>query len=616
MHLRDIELLAPARDLACGLAAIDHGADAVYIGGPRFGARAAAANSLADIERLVQYAHLFRARVYVALNTLFHEEELAQAVELCRQLDEIGVDALIIQDLGLLECALPPIPLHASTQLDNRTPEKVRFLEQVGFTQVVLARELSLEQIRAIRNATTVPLECFVHGALCVSYSGQCFISEVMAGRSANRGECAQFCRHKFDLMDDQGKILARDRYLLSLKDLDLSSHLSDLIDAGVRSFKIEGRLKDSHYVKNVTAAYRLALDTIIDARDDLVRASAGRCRFSFTPDPSRSFSRGATDYFLQAPRAKTAEIRTPKSIGKRIGQVVSMDSKFFLVSGGEPLHNGDGLCFFDRSGTLIGLRVNRVEGNRVFSKDDIGELGLSEGAGLYRNSDIAFNAQLEQSRLCRTIGLKLSLSESVDGLQLQVVDEDGLHSLTTLAVTREQAKKPGGLEAVAVKQLQKSGGTIFRVDEVQLHLAADLFVSASVFNELRRRALDHHMEKRQHAYVPERVAIVANSVPWLRSRVDYRDAVSNSKAAAFFLRHGVEQADPAQLRPEQAEDCALMTTKYCIRRQLGICARSGKDQQGSGAPLILADNTGRYLVRFHCDLCEMTIVRVKGKPK
>lgn len=616
MNLRDIELLAPARDLACGLAAIDHGADAVYIGGPQFGARSAAANSLADIEALVHCAHLFRARVYVALNTLFRQEELPRAVELCFQLDDIGVDGLIIQDVGLLECELPPIPLHASTQMNNRTPEKVGFLEQVGFTQVVLARELSLEQIRAIRAATTVPLECFVHGALCVSYSGQCYISEVMAGRSANRGECAQFCRHKFDLLDGSGTILEKDRYLLSLKDLDLSRHLQGLIDAGVRSFKIEGRLKDIHYVKNVTAAYRQALDAIIDRRDDLVRASAGRCRFDFTPDPSRSFSRGATDFFLKGARRTMAEIRTPKSIGKLVGRVSSLEAKSFTLTGDAPLHNGDGLCFFDRHGILVGLRVNRVDGNRVFLKDGLAQSGLGVGTELYRNSDLAFQAQLEQSNRCRTIGLRLTLVEIDDGLQLEVVDEDGLRSCTTMAVTKETSRNPGSIEAVAAKQLHKSGGTVFSVDEVHLQIAADLFVPAAVLNELRRQALESHLEQRRSSFLRERVTIVPNAVPWVRSRVDYRDNITNDKAAAFFRRHGVSLVDRQGVRADQVADCALMTTKYCIRRQLGICVRATQSNHGTAEPLILADNTGRYAVHFDCDACEMTVTRLEGKPE
>lgn len=616
MIKRDLELLAPARDLSCGLAAIDHGADAVYIGGPAFGARSAAANSLEDIRALVDAAHLFGVRVYVALNTLFREEELGQAVALCHQLDGIGVDALIIQDLGLLECALPPIPLHASTQLNNRTAEKVRFLEQVGFTQVVLARELSLAQIREIRAATTVDLECFVHGALCVSYSGQCYISEVMAGRSANRGECAQFCRHSFDLLDAKGTLLVKDRTLLSLKDLDLSSHLAELIDAGVRSFKIEGRLKDVHYVKNVTAAYRQALDTLIDGRDDLVRASSGRCRFTFSPDPSRSFSRGSTDYFLKAPRVKMAEHRTPKAIGKRVGRVAALEGQSFVMEGVEVLHNGDGLCFFDRHDTLVGLRVNRVEGMRVFPKDRLDRLGLAVGMELYRNSDTAFMAMLEQSRDCRTIGLRLLVSESGAGLQVAVEDEDGFCSRVEMAVNKERANKPGAIAEVARKQLLKSGGTVFRVDEVQVELAEDLFVPAAMLNELRRQALDNHLALRRGSYQRQRAPLVPTSVPWSKAQVDYRDNISNSKAVAFFSRHGVEGIDRNGLQPHGVEDCALMTTKYCIRRQLGICTRTVKEPGSVAEPLILADNTGRYLVRFHCEVCEMTITRLVEPPR
>lgn len=615
MTIRDIELLAPARDLACGLAAVDHGADAVYIGGPSFSARAAAANSLADIQALVEQAHLFGVRVYVALNTLLREEELAPAVAQIHQLHEIGVDALIIQDLGLLECHLPPIPLHASTQLDNRTPEKVRFLEQVGFAQVVLARELSLEQIRAIRAATTVALECFVHGALCVAYSGQCYISEVMAGRSANRGECAQFCRHSFDLFDSRGVQLVKDRTLLSLKDLDLRRHLAVLIDAGVRSFKIEGRLKDVHYVKNVTAAYRQALDALIDGREDLVRSSSGRCRFAFPPDPARSFSRGSSDYFLHGPRGNLAEMRTPKAIGKRVGRVAALEGQAFLIDVTEPLHNGDGLCFFDQQEKLVGLRVNRVEGSRIFPKDGLSRLGLSVGTELYRNSDTAFNALLQQSKGCRTIGLHLRLRATEQGLLLAVIDEDGLASSLEMAVANQRASKPGSIAAVARKQLFKSGGTVFRVEEVQVDLADDLFVPASMFNELRRQALDNHLTQRQQAYQPARAALVPNDIPWLHAEVDYRDNITNSKARAFFHRHGVASIDAAHLRPEAVEECVLMVTKYCIRRQLGICSRTGKEPHTAAEPLILTDNTGRYRVSFDCERCEMRITRLVDPP-
>ncbi len=608
-----IELLAPAKNLDCGIAAVNHGADAVYIGGPLFSARAAAANSLADIERLVAHAHAFRARVYVALNTLLEDDELDRAVSLCHRLYELGADALIIQDVGLLECDLPPIPLHASTQMNNRTVEKVRFLEQVGFAQVVLARELSLTEIRAIREATTVPLEFFVHGALCVSYSGQCYFSEVVAGRSANRGQCAQFCRHRFDLRDREGLLVAADRYLLSLKDLDLSGHLASLIDVGIRSFKIEGRLKGAHYVKNVTAAYRLALDTILEARTDLVPASSGHCRFGFTPDPSRSFSRGATDFFVTGHSTTVAEIRTPKSIGKHIGRVVAIGPKTFTLSGKEPISNGDGLCFFDRDQNLVGLRVNRAEGRVIHAKDDLVPRGLTVGTDIFRNVDVAFNKLLERSTLSRTIALNMTLTEYDGGLQLTLLDEDGISSTTTIAVTREEAAKSGSIVSMAQRQLAKSGGTIFSVREVVVALSPDLFVPAALLNELRRQAFAAHLAIRLAAYPRETRPFIPTELPWPAVTGDYRDQITNTKALAFYRRHGVADLDPSRLQTDSVRECVLMTSKYCLRRQLGMCGGRHHHGRPAAEPLVLADRTGSYLVRFDCDRCEMTVVR-RGK--
>jgi len=603
-----LELLAPAQNCRCGIAAIDHGADAVYIGGPLFGARAAAANSLADIARLVDYGHQFRAKVYVALNTLLDDDELDQAVELCHQLYALGVDALIIQDLGLLETDLPPIALHSSTQMNNRTVEKVQFLEQVGFTQVVLARELSLAQIRAIRAATTVPLECFVHGALCVSYSGQCYISEVMADRSANRGQCAQFCRHRFSLYDHNGLLLARDRFLLSLKDLDLSAHLEALIDAGIGSFKIEGRLKDEHYVKNVTAAYRLALDRIIAARPDLARASAGQCQFAFTPDPSRSFSRGQTDSFLHQRRNLVGEPRSPKSMGKNLGRVATVAARSFTLGGDWVVANGDGLCFFDKNEELVGMRVNRVEGREIYPKDGVAQLGLTVGTEIFRNSDTRFNRMLDQSTLCRTIAVRLTLVEIAEGLQLTLVDEDGIKSTTTRIGGKERAQKAGAIASVAVKQLKKCGGTVFSVTEVALELSPELYCSAAVLNELRRTAFADHLETRRQAYRPAPHRRDRNDAPWPVTGVDYRDNITNKKAAQFYRHHGVAQTDPGMLRAGQVKGCALMTTRYCIKAQLGLCPRMKRQARPLAEPLTLADNTGQYALRFDCDRCEMMV--------
>ncbi|HBG19419.1 MAG TPA: collagenase-like protease [Desulfobulbaceae bacterium] len=606
MGIRKIELLAPAKDLGCGLAAIQHGADAVYIGGPQFGARAAAANSLQDLEKLVTAAHQFRVKVYVAMNTVFDDRELDQAVNLAWQLYGIGIDALIIQDMGLLECDLPPIPLHASTQVNNRTPPKVAFLEKVGFQQVVLARELSLAEIREIRATTSVSLEFFVHGALCVSYSGQCYISEVMAGRSANRGECAQFCRHRYTLRDDHGTVLARDRYLLSLKDLDLSASLSDLIAAGIDSFKIEGRLKDQNYVKNVTAYYRRALDEIIDRDEGLTRASSGSCSFSFVPDPARSFSRGHTDYFLQKKRNRPGAIDSPKSLGMELGRVIVAERQYFTLATGETVGNGDGLCFFDLAGNLTGMKVNRVAAGRIYPKDAVIP---PPGTTVYRNADTAFARLLAASELCRTLALQLDLREAVDGLLLHIIDEDGVTSETRLKVEKETARQPGSAALQAARQLKKSGGTIFAVEGVTADLGAEAFFPAAAYNELRRRALAHHEGVRLSSYPRQHVELQVSDVPWPETEVSYLDNIANRKAEDFYRRHGVREIDSATLRAEMVAGCALMTTRYCIKAQLGICPKEKKRSGGEPVmPLTLSDNTGDYNLEFDCRRCGMIV--------
>jgi putative protease len=611
MNTRKIELLAPAGDLTRGLAAIQHGADAVYIGGPQFSARAAAANSLEDIERLVDAAHQFRVKVYVALNTIFDDRELARAADLAGQLHGIGVDALIIQDMGLLECNLPPIPLHASTQVDNRTARKVLFLEKTGFRQVVLARELSLEEIREIRAATSVALEVFIHGALCVSYSGQCYISEVMAGRSANRGECAQFCRHRYTLRDGRGKILAKDRYLLSLKDLDLSAHLADLIDAGVDSFKIEGRLKDENYVKNVTAFYRATLDKIIDADDDLARSSSGRCSFSFAPDPAKSFSRGSTDYFLVKKRNTPGAINSPKSVGKELGKVVFAERRFFTLETGEEVHNGDGLCYFNDAGDLVGIKVNKVTAGNIYPKDS-GIIPV--GTRVYRNADTAFAKLLARSGQCRTIAVRIDLRETNDGLRMVVSDEDGITSETHLEITGESARQSGAASALAAKQLKKSGGTLFSVIEIGVDLSPDVFFPAAVYNDLRRQALSRHRQVRQSGYPLQSADLEINEFPWPAKEVSYLDNIANRKAEQFYRRHGVAEIERSQLQASGIEGCALMTTRYCIKAQLGICHKLSRHGGDLVPPLVLSDNTGDYDLEFDCNRCEMTIRKSRKK--
>ena len=604
-----IELLAPAKNLACGIAAINHGADAIYVGGPGFSARSAAANSVEDIGQLARYAHLFGAKVYVALNTLFTDQELPVVLELCHQLYEVEVDALIIQDTGLLMLDLPPLELHASTQMNNRSVEQVRFWEDVGIRQVVLARELSLEQIRAIRSKTSVVLECFVHGALCVSYSGQCYISEVMAGRSANRGECAQFCRHRYDLKNEKGEVLMQDRYLLSLRDLDLSAHLGALIDAGVRSFKIEGRLKDENYVKNVTAHYRLALDTIIDKDARLKRSSSGTCRFDFAPDPTRSFSRGKTSYFLQKKRNAAAEIRTPKSVGKLLGRVIEVEKGAIRIETTEVIHNGDGLCYYDSHGVLVGIRINKVVGKLLYPKDGVTKLSLPIGTNMYRNADTAFAKTLSQSENCRSIALQVHLAGTEKGLQLTLSDSDGVRSQVALEVAGEDAKNPEAVKDTALRQLQKTGGTIYRVKEARIDLGKNKFYPAAVFNELRRAGLAEHTKKRIAHFKAKPAPPRKESGCWPKRELSYLDNIMNSKAEKFYLSHGVKSLDRGRLRVQDVEAAQLMTTKYCVKAQLNSCPKMHTSKMPlHDERLYLSDQISEYELRFDCEKCEMQI--------
>ena len=608
MSAYPLELLAPAKDLACGLAAVNHGADAVYIGAPRFGARAAAGNSLQDIEELVHYAHLYGARVYIALNTLLDDRELDEAVPLVHSLYQLGADGLIIQDMGLLECDLPPIPLHASTQTNNRTVDKVRFLEQVGFDQVVLARELSIDEIRAIRQATTVPLECFIHGALCVSYSGQCYISEVVSGRSANRGECAQFCRHRYTLRDGKGQVVARDRYLLSLKDLDLSAHLAELIDAGISSFKIEGRLKDISYVKNITAYYRQLLDRLLDGDSRLQRSSSGQCHFSFVPDPAKSFNRGRTTYFYHGPGAACGQPDTSKSLGEVIGPVLRSGKGLFVVDTKATLHNGDGLCFFQQDGTLTGLKANRVEGRTVHHRE---RQSPPAGTIIHRNHDVAFTKMLAASEQCRTLTIDLVVEETDTGLACAISDEDGITSRTELACDREVANQPGTSKGVIERQMRKSGGTLFTVGAVEVTVSDTLFVRAATVNELRRLAFIAHTAARLDGYRRRERNVTPTSTPWASPRVTCLDNISNSRAEAFYRRHGVSEFAYAATGAPDEPELPLMTTRYCVKAQLGLCPKAGGGKtQPYVEPFILSDNTGDYLLECDCRHCQMTLRR------
>jgi 23S rRNA 5-hydroxycytidine C2501 synthase len=596
-----LELLAPARDLSCGRTAIACGADAVYIGAPRFGARAAAGNSVRDIAALANYAHRFRARVYATLNTLLYDEELEEARRLARELYDAGVDALIIQDMGLLELDLPPLPLFASTQTHNIDPERIRFLEQVGIRRVILARELTLGEISAIRAVTSLELESFVHGALCVSYSGQCYFSHAVAGRSANRGECAQMCRLPYTLTNARGSVLASERHLLSLKDLDLSAHLAELVDAGVSSFKIEGRLKDEAYVANITAFYRARIDEIIAARGDMRRASSGETIVRFTPDPDRTFRRGATSYFLRGRRRGIVEMRTPKSLGAFIGKVADLGEGFFTLDRPADLHNGDGICFFNGADELQGMYVETVEGTHIRSR---AFAGLARGAMIYRNLDREFLRSLAGGGAERRIGVRLSLTETPEGFRLTARDADGVSASVDAPQAKEPARDPEKAVAAARTQLAKVGGTIFRFDDLELDVTASWFLPLGFLNRLRRGALESLEAERLRTHPRMDAPIVPNHVPYPLRVLDRYANIVNRSAEAFYRRHGVEEIEKGVELQEDSRGLILMPPRHCVKFEVGLC----QGEAASSEDLFMTNSTGRYRLEFNCTECRMRI--------
>ena len=600
---RPIELLSPAKDLACGIEAIRHGADAVYIGAPRFSARAAAGNTTDDIRALCDYAHLFGARVYVALNTILKEEELKEAERIIHRLYEAGADALITQDMAIATMDLPPIPLHASTQMDNRTPEKVRFLQDVGFTQVVLARELSLEQIREIARRTTVPLEVFVHGALCVSYSGQCYLSAALGGRSANRGECAQYCRLPYTLVDADGREIAAGKHLLSLKDMNRGDYLEDLLDAGVSSLKIEGRLKEVSYVKNVTAWYRRRLDAILARRPEYRKASAGHCDYTFEPAAEKSFNRGFTPFFLRGRSRDITSFDTPKSAGEPVGTVKDVRGNSFSLQGTTTLRNGDGLTFFNERGTLEGFRVNRVEADRIFTLE---RPALRPGTRLYRNHDQAFERLLEKPSAERRLSLQMEFTDNAFGFTLCLTDETGARVMLAKPFPKETARveQTGNIRT----QLSKLGGTPFEATEIDVRLSGRWFVPSSLLAEMRREGIERLLAVRRVRYRRELARVDRTStIPYPERTLTYLGNVSNSLAEAFYRQHGVERVEKAfELSPRTG--VPLMFTKHCLRYSMGWCPVHQKGQSPYKEPYYLRYKDTLLRLRFRCDECRMEI--------
>ena len=615
-----IELLAPAKTAEFGIAAIACGADAVYIGAARFGAREQAGNSVADIARLTAFAHRYWARVYVALNTLLHDDEFPAALRLIAELYDAGVDGLIIQDVGLLECDLPPLPLIASTQMHNNTPEKVAFLEQVGFQRAILARELSLDQIRAIRErAASIELECFAHGAVCVCYSGQCYLSYAIGGRSGNRGQCAQPCRKRYALRDANGRILSQNRHLLSLKDMCRAAALRELLDAGVASFKIEGRLKDLAYVRNIVSFYRQQLDAIFEDRHAAFpswegqgagkhfrKASSGRSVIDFAPDPVKTFNRGYTEYFLTGSAEPVAALDTPKSIGERIGSVTRVTPTSFTLSAAAPLHNGDGLCFFDSRRELQGTVVNSAQGDRVTPAS---MQGIQAGTVIFRNADRLFLKQVENSRAERVIGVTLILRDAPDGFALTAIDEDGVEAEERLICEKIPAKNADAALTGIDKQLAKFGGTEFHCAEARRELASPYFFPAAQLNALRRAVLDALRNARARRRPAASGGVKKNAAPYPERQLSFLGNVLNRYADAFYRRHGVAQIEPAAESGLDMRGRKVMTTKYCLRRELGFCAKYGGSADPLAEPLFLIDEQGAaYRLDFRCAACEMDI--------
>ena len=601
MKTTQIELLSPAKDAEVGMAAINHGADAVYIGGPDFGAREKASNSIQDIERLCRHAALYDAKVYVTLNTLLYDHELERARKIAYDCWNAGVDALIVQDMALLQLDLPPIPLHASTQCDNLTVEKVQLLEQLGFSQVVLGRELSLKQIREIREKTTVPLEFFVHGALCVSHSGQCYLSQFIGNRSANRGACAQPCRLPWDLLDSDGNVIIKSRHLLSLKDLNNSAHLEELMDAGITSFKIEGRMKDADYVKNVTAYYRQKLNEIFNRRTDLVQASHGHCSYAFEVNPEKSFNRGFTDFFINGRQKGIDAPYTPKSMGEYIGEVSWCNPLRMEIATEKTLHNGDGLCFLNQDDELVGLRadvvhtvadcVPAVGKKRVNSNcgDAVADNvtvstnrphGAYRGAKIYRNLDIEWQKQVEASTGNRKMDIDLVLAEAETGYEMIAICRDAMNRVSTrIDIEKITANNPEKAAENIRKKALQWGDTVFNPVNLELRFAEPRLIPASVIGEMKRDLVAKLTEELVESH---------------RNNREHR-------------RDGVHTVSTTT-NPDEIPSC-LMTCHHCIRYANGMCSKeTGKKAE----PLYIRNGNNTFRLEFDCRNCLMRVFSIK----
>ena len=604
---RYIELLSPARNYDAAIAAIDCGADALYIGAESFGARRGATNTTDDIARVVDYAHLFGVKVFVTLNTILYERELKEAEALARRLIDVGVDALIVQDMAYREMNLP-VELHASTQVCNMTPEGAKFLEDSGFSRVILERALSLEEIKAIREATEVDLECFIHGAICVGHSGRCYLSRSQSSRSGNRGECSQPCRLTYDLVTERGEKLISGKHLLSVKDFDLSERIGDLIDAGVVSFKIEGRLKDDNYIKNVVSYYRRKIDEAIASRPECQRASVGRSEIEFDPDPKKSFTRDGGEYMFAGKRAGVASFLTPKAVGEYVGCVATTSKRDFRLVGKVALNAGDGICVITPEG-IVGTNVNRVEGNTI---EPNRMEGIKAGMEVYRNYDHRFTQAVERSRTRRAVETKCSLMLSAEGISATYTDEEGFSVSVARSMALDGSKSVDKMRAVAEEQMAKSGDSIFRVVSVDV-VGAEWFATAKMLAEVRREALSMLAAKRMTRTMEHDIRTDSGEARFPVQRLGAEYNVVNSLSRRFYLKHGVEHIiDGLDLWATTLGE-RVMESSYCLRREIGECLKKGTKLRER---LYIEHGRHRYRLDFDCAKCRMSLIDCSNTEK
>jgi putative protease len=605
---KKIEILAPAKDLLHGMAAINSGADAVYIGAPQFGARSNAHNSMEDVAALVQYAHLYNAQVFVVINTILYDNELETCRQMIWELYHIGVDALIIQDMAIMEMELPPIVLHASTQANNRDPKNIKFLADAGIKRVVLARELNLHQIKEISEATDVELEFFVTGALCVSFSGNCYMSVANGERSANRGSCAQNCRLPYNLIDGHGETLIKNSHLLSIKDFDVTDQIPNLIEAGIVSFKIEGRLKDMVYVKNNVSFLRKKIDAFLEDNDQYTKASSGKCTFTFDSELNRTFNRGYTDYFVNERHQSIGSWESPKSKGQYIGKLIKTIGNSYEIENGELLNNGDGLCFINENNEADGIYVNKAE-NGIIYPNVLKE--IKDGTFIYRNNDTAFIKIVErEDSAVRKISTRLVLSENETGFELTATDEDGYVSNVHLEHAKEPTKNSLSIEENIKTQLGKTGFTPYTADEIRIQFSDNWFLPISKINEMRRTVYEQLTSIRLANYKREEHQIVKTDHPFPIDQLDFTYNVSNKMARKFYERHGVTEIEKAFELQWDPGKSRVMTTKYCIKYELEKCPKYHKDILGVKVkePLVLKQGELEYKLKFNCKPCEMEI--------